>query len=158
MSSATRRPFVGVLSDTHGELPAGVLRALQGAVHIVHAGDAERDGGLGALRAIAPLSAVRGNMDRAGFGARLPPTTLLEVQGVSIYALHDLTLLDIDPSTAGVRIVVHGHTHIPEALEREGVLYLNPGSPVRPRSSAGPTIARLYLLPEGPSAEIVKLT
>jgi putative phosphoesterase len=158
MNSSTRSPFVGVLSDTHGELPSGVLRALRGAVHIVHAGDSERDGGIGALRTVAPLCAVRGNMDRAGFGARLPPTALIEVQGVTIYALHDLTLLDLDPSAAGVRVVIHGHTHTPQTLERNGVLYLNPGSPVKPRSGTGPTVARLYLGPEGPMAEIVKLT
>lgn len=149
-------PFVGVVSDTHGELPRSALAAFAGAVHIIHAGDAEDESGMCALRQLAPVCEVRGNMDRSGRAARRSKTALVEILGVAIYAIHDLLSLDIDPVAAGVQVVIHGHTHIAESVKRGQVLYLNPGSPSRPRRG-GPSVARLYLAPPDSWAEIIWL-
>ncbi|MCU0662849.1 MAG: metallophosphatase family protein [Myxococcota bacterium] len=149
-------PFVGVVSDTHGELPPAVIGALRGASHIVHAGDAEHEGGIAGLRELAPVCAVRGNMDRFGHAGKRPISALVEFENTSIYVLHDLSTLDLDPAAAGIRVVIHGHTHVAEVWEREGVLYLNPGSAVRPRAG-GPTVARLHVMDGSLLAELVPL-
>jgi putative phosphoesterase len=119
---------IGLISDTHGLLRPEALAFLQGCDHIVHGGDIGNAGILATLSAIAPLTAVRGNNDRASWAESLPETQLVRFGDVVLYVLHDLAQLDIDPAAAGVRVVVAGHSHKPSVQERNGVLYVNPGS------------------------------
>jgi putative phosphoesterase len=127
---------IGVISDTHGLLRPEALDALRGAARIIHAGDIGGPEVLEALAAIAPVTAVRGNNDRGAWAARLALAEVVDAAGVSIYMLHDLGELDVDPAAAGFRVVVSGHSHQPKQEERAGVLYFNPGS-------AGPRRFRL---------------
>lgn len=120
--------LVGVISDTHGLLRPEVLPALAGVEHILHAGDVGDAAILEALRAIAPVTAIRGNVDVSGACAQLPKTELVELNGVSVYMLHNLAALDLDPVSAGISVVVSGHSHKPNIEWRKRVLYFNPGS------------------------------
>lgn len=119
---------IGLISDTHGLLRPQALAWLQGSDYIVHGGDIGSQDILDQLAQIAPVTAVRGNNDRDGWAMQVPETDFLQVGELFIYALHDLALLDIDPAGAGVGVVVTGHSHKPLIEEREGVLYVNPGS------------------------------
>lgn len=122
------------LSDTHGLLRPEVLLLAAQADAVLHAGDVGRPDVLEALREVTsgPVHAVRGNVDRSPPLSELPETALLALGGVWVYLLHDLSLLDLSPQAAGIRLVISGHTHQPRTEERGGVLYLNPGS-VGPR-------------------------
>ena len=119
---------VGLISDTHGLLRPEALRFLRGADRIIHAGDIGKSEILDQLRALAPLTAVRGNNDRERWAARVPETTVLRIGDVAIYVIHNLAELDIDPVAKKYRVVVTGHSHKPGVEERNGVLYVNPGS------------------------------
>ena len=124
-----RKPvLIGVISDTHGLLRAEAVDALRGSDHIIHAGDVGAHGILDKLRDIAPLTAVRGNVDKGDWAGELPETDVLESDGILIYVLHDLQQLDLKPTGAGVAVVVSGHSHVPKQHMRDGVLYFNPGS------------------------------
>jgi putative phosphoesterase len=127
---------VGVISDTHGLLRPEAVSALAGVERIVHAGDIGDRAVLVALERVAPVSAVRGNNDRGAWARDIPETEVVEVGGVSLYVLHDLHELDLDPRAAGFAAVIAGHSHQPRQEERDGVLYFNPGS-------AGPRRFRL---------------
>jgi uncharacterized protein len=120
--------FAGIISDTHGLLRPEALSALEGSELIIHAGDIGNPAILEALARIAPVFAVRGNTDRGGWVHAVPETQIVEFDGCSIYVLHDLGQLDLDPVTAGWRGVVSGHTHRAKAETKDGVLYFNPGS------------------------------
>jgi len=119
---------IGLISDTHGLLRPEASAFLRGCAHIVHAGDIGSRRVLDELSAIAPTTAVRGNNDQGAWAAALPETTRLELDRVCLYVIHDLSGLDIDPRGAGVDVVVSGHSHRPLMQERNGVLYINPGS------------------------------
>jgi putative phosphoesterase len=119
---------VGVISDTHGLLRPQARAFLLGCDHIVHGGDITDVGVLDELSKIAPVTAVRGNNDRGAWAEKIRETELITIGDIRIYAIHDLGDLDIDPRTAGVHVVVSGHTHKPFTQEREGVLFVNPGS------------------------------
>ncbi len=119
---------IGLISDTHGLLRPEAVAWLRGSDHIVHAGDIMGAAILEELKAIAPLTAVRGNNDFGAWASQVPETAVLEVEGVSILVLHDLAQLGADPKKAGHRVVVAGHSHQPRVEERDGVLYVNPGS------------------------------
>ena len=123
---------VGLISDTHGLLRPQALDFLRGSAHILHAGDIVGGEILDRLRALAPLSAVRGNNDAGPWAADLPHTVRLSLGGIDIVMLHDLKELD-PANAAGARVVVAGHTHKPACVERGGVLYVNPGSAGRRR-------------------------
>jgi uncharacterized protein len=120
--------LIGVISDTHGLLRPEALAALRGSNCIIHAGDVGSPEILERLSAIAPITAVRGNIDKTAWARKLPGTEVLELAGVSIYILHDLAKLDLKPKAAGFAVVVSGHTHVPKQETRDGVLYFNPGS------------------------------
>lgn len=119
---------IGIISDTHGLLRHEALAALQGSDHILHAGDIGDPAILDALRALAPLTAIRGNIDQGGPCAQLPQTEFIELAGHSFYMLHDLAALDLDPASAGISAVISGHSHKPSIERRKGILYFNPGS------------------------------
>jgi len=119
---------VGVISDTHGLIRPEALRLLSGCDLIVHAGDIGKPEVLEALRAVAPVTAVRGNNDKGEWADNLPETEVVELPGLFLYVLHDLHELDIDPAAAGFQVVISGHSHRPGISGRDGVTYLNPGS------------------------------
>ena len=148
---------VGVISDTHGLLRPEALRALQGAEHILHAGDVGDPAILDALRAIAPVTAIRGNIDEGGPCGHLPPTELIDLNGRSIYMLHDVKKLDLNPEATGISAVIFGHSHKPLVEQRRGVLFLNPGSAGPRRFELPVTIAWLRIDAKGVSAEIIPL-
>ncbi len=139
------RVEVGVVSDTHGLLRQEALEALQGVDVILHAGDVGDPLILQQLVSLAPVFVVRGNVDRAQWADALPSTEVVEVAGVTFYMLHELELLDLDPAEAGIDVVVYGHSHRPEAEEKDGVLYLNPGSAGPRRFDLPVTLARLSI-------------
>jgi putative phosphoesterase len=157
MASARVRN-VGVISDTHGLLRPEAIDALRGAELIVHAGDVGNADVLDALRAIAPTTAVRGNVDTGAWGATLPATEVVEVGRVRLYVLHDISTLDLDPKAAGFAVVIFGHSHRPSAERRNNVLYLNPGSAGPHRFSLPIAVARLKVTGERVSHEIMELT
>jgi putative phosphoesterase len=119
---------VGLISDTHGLLRPQALAALQGCEHIVHGGDIGNEGILQQLRAIAPLTVVRGNNDKGPWAEGIDETELITLNGVNIYVIHDVNGLAIDPVAEGIAVVVSGHSHKPKVDQRGSVLYVNPGS------------------------------
>jgi uncharacterized protein len=153
-----RGTLVGVLSDTHGLLRPGAVTALKGVDRIVHAGDVGDRTILEALARIAPVTAVRGNVDEGAMADELPGTAVVEVTGVHLYVLHDLAELDLDPREAGFAVVIHGHTHAPALEERGGVLYFNPGSAGPRRFRLPVSLGRLTVERGKVRAELVRLT
>ena len=154
---ATSTLHIGVLSDTHGLLRPELIRALAGVDHILHAGDVGDITILDRLREIAPVTAIRGNIDTDGATASLPATEAVELGGRLLYLLHDLKTLDLVPQAAGISVIISGHTHQALIETRNGVLYLNPGS-VGPRRFKLPvTLAILSITSGNLHAEIVTL-
>ena len=141
-------PNIGVISDTHGLLRPEVLAALRGSDHIIHAGDVGDVEILDQLRQIAPVTAVRGNIDRGAWARRLPQNDILQVGGVAIYVLHILAELDLKPEAAGFSAVVCGHSHVAKQDIRNGVLYFNPGS-AGPRRFKLPVTAGRLIVDKG---------
>jgi len=119
---------IGIVSDTHGLLRPETIEWLAGVHHIVHAGDIGRPEVISGLRKIAPVTAIRGNIDKGEWATHLPHTALVELGGRCIYVLHNLKELDLDPAATGIDVVVSGHSHRPKIETVGGVLYLNPGS------------------------------
>lgn len=136
---------VGLISDTHGLVRPEALQALAGVEHIIHAGDVGGPEVIKALRDIAPVDVVRGNNDKDPWGAKLPSWLALELGGVGVHVLHDVKEMDVDPAAAGFRVVVAGHSHKPAVTERDGVLFVNPGSAGPRRFSLPVTVGYLML-------------
>lgn len=152
------QPFrVGLISDTHDLLRPDALAFLAGSDHIVHAGDICSPAVLDALAAIAPLTAVRGNNDRGAWATRLRESELFEVGGVWLYAIHDLAQLDIEPTAAGVAVVVSGHSHRPVVERRDGVLFVNPGSAGPRRFSLPISVGELVIADGAMAARTITL-
>ena len=147
---------IGLISDTHGLLRPAALDVLRGSDFIVHAGDIG-EGVLETLATIAPVSAVRGNNDRAPWAERLSETLRLRFGEVTLHVLHDLADLDIDPQAAGVDVVVTGHSHRPKIERRGGVLYVNPGSAGPVRFKLPVAVALLQVAGKDVAARIVEL-
>jgi putative phosphoesterase len=120
--------IVGVISDTHGLLRPEALAALRGSDYIIHAGDVGDPVILDKLAEIAPVTAVRGNVDHGAWAQKIPATNVLEVGEVSIYVLHSIQELDLKPEAAKFAAVIYGHSHVPKQEMKNGVLYFNPGS------------------------------
>ncbi len=148
---------IGVISDTHGLLRPEAVEALQGSQHIIHAGDVGDAVILRELEKIAPVTAVRGNVDHGNWAKTLPETTILEVEGVSIYVLHILDRLDLKPEAAGFAAVIYGHSHVPKQETKNGVLYFNPGSAGPMRFSLPLSVGRLILENGKLKGEIIEL-
>lgn len=151
------RVEVGVVSDTHGLLRPEAVQALEGVDVILHAGDVGDPLILQQLVALAPVFVVRGNVDQAPWADALPSTEVVQVAGVTFFMLHELEQLDLDPAESGIDVVVYGHSHQPEAEERDGVLYLNPGSAGPRRFDLPVTVARLSIGKGTMEAGIVSL-
>lgn len=148
---------IGVVSDTHGVLPESLARALDGVDMIIHAGDFDSPEIYSALEKIAPVKAVRGNMDKHPGVSGFPETEMFEVGGVYIYMIHDILHLDIDLPSAGVNVLIHGHLHVPDIRERQGVLYINPGSPTSPRRGTRTGFVRMTIQNRTAQAEWIPL-
>jgi len=149
--------IVGVISDTHGLLRAEAAEALRGVAHILHAGDVGADQVLKELRTIAPVTAVRGNVDREAWARAIPQTQVVEIEGVSIYILHILAELALKPEAAGFGVVVCGHSHQPSQSVKRGVLYFNPGSAGPRRFKLPVTVGKLVIENGSVRGDIVNL-
>lgn len=146
-----------MISDTHGLLRAEAVKELAGVEHILHAGDVGRAEVLNKLRAMAPLTAIRGNVDRVGLCAALPATEAIELAKKLFYLVHSVHDLDLDPQVAGVAVVVSGHSHRASVETRDGVIYLNPGSAGPRRFSLPLTVALVDLEEAEIKVQIVEL-
>lgn len=154
---ATLNPItLGIISDTHGWLPPAVAGAFEGVDAIIHAGDVDGPSVLAQLQRIAPVIGIRGNMDHGEWAKTLKPAALATLGGKTFYILHNLSALDLAPEVADIDVVVSGHTHQPEIMKKDGVLYLNPGSAAFPRhgSVAGGLMVRV----DGDAIDVRPLT
>ncbi|AWK99434.1 metallophosphoesterase family protein [Stutzerimonas stutzeri] len=149
---------IGLISDTHGLLRPEAVAALQGCAQIIHAGDIGKPQVLDGLRAIAPLEAIRGNIDTADWAQVLPERLDLRIGGLTLHVLHDLKQLDINPLAAGVDVVIAGHSHKPKVERRDGVLYVNPGSAGPRRFSLPISLALLELNDGQAQVELISLS
>jgi uncharacterized protein len=155
----TENPIViGVISDTHGLLRPEALRALRGSEHIIHAGDVGALEILEQLATIAPVTAIRGNVDKAAWARKLAEAEVVGIAGISIYVLHDLAQLDLKPEAAGFTVVISGHSHVPKQETKNGVLYLNPGSAGPRRFKLPVSVARITINEGEIVAEILVLS
>jgi putative phosphoesterase len=151
------RHELGIISDTHGLLRPEAMKALAGVSLIIHAGDIDTPEVLDALRAIAPVVAVRGNNDKGSWAQALPETEVVEVGGVALYVLHDVKALDLDPVAAGFQAVVSGHSHRPGLVTRQDVLFLNPGSAGPRRFTLPVSVARLRICGASIEPQLIEL-
>jgi uncharacterized protein len=148
---------VGLISDTHGLLRPEAKAFLRGSDYIVHGGDIGDAGILDELAGIAPVTAIKGNNDHGSWAEQLRETEFLQVGEVLMYVIHDIAQLDIDPAAAGVRVVVFGHSHKPSIEERNGVLYVNPGSSGPRRFKLPIAVGELIVAGSSVSARTVEL-
>jgi hypothetical protein len=148
---------VGVISDTHGLMRREAIAALRGADIIIHAGDVGTLDVIEELAGLAPIHVVRGNIDTASWAERLPTTELVDVGARRFYVLHEISQLDLDPASSGLAAVVFGHSHQPLIENRNGVLFLNPGSAGPRRFKLPVTVARVSLAGTHMRPEIIEL-
>ncbi|MCK1463562.1 MULTISPECIES: metallophosphoesterase family protein [Bradyrhizobium] len=140
---------IGIISDTHGLLRPEALRMLAHVDHIIHGGDIGDPEIITALRRIAPVTAIRGNVDTGEWATEFAETEFVRLAGRLFYVLHDLNTLQVDPVAQGIDVIVSGHSHVPKITNVDGVLYLNPGSAGRRRFKLPITLARLEISPDG---------
>ncbi|MGA6980660.1 MAG: metallophosphoesterase family protein [Candidatus Sulfotelmatobacter sp.] len=150
--------LIGVISDTHGLLRPEAVDALRGVEHIIHAGDVGDPEILERLRVIAPVTAVRGNIDKGVWADKLRETEVVEFGGVMFFALHDLAQLDLKPEAAGFAAVVSGHSHVPKQETRHGVLYFNPGSAGPRRFKLPVSVGKLVVDDGRVSGEVIVIS
>jgi putative phosphoesterase len=148
--------LIGVISDTHGLLRPEAVAALRGVEHILHAGDVGDIAILNALQEIAPITAIRGNVDVSGACAKLPATDVVELGGRLFYLVHSVHDLDINPVAAGVAMVVSGHSHKASVQVRDGIIYFNPGS-AGPRRFSLPVTVGFVTVEDGVEASVMEL-
>ncbi|MEM6807175.1 MAG: metallophosphoesterase family protein [Bacteroidota bacterium] len=148
---------IGLISDTHGLLREEAVEALKGSDIIIHAGDIGKEGIIESLQEIAPVYAIRGNVDKGEWAQRYPETEVVEFEGRFLYVLHDVNDLDLDPAAADFQVVLSGHSHKPKEHYQEGVLYINPGSAGRRRFSLPISLAKLHLKESGIEVEWIYL-
>lgn len=149
--------LIGVISDTHGIVREEAVLALQGCELIIHSGDIGNAAVLDILTKIAPVVAVRGNVDYESWARAVPSTEVVEIENKFIYVLHDLGMLRVEPKAAGFHVVVSGHSHKPKKEMHDGVLYLNPGSAGPRRFSLPASIALLEIANEEIHVRFVNL-
>lgn len=148
---------IGVISDTHGLLRPEAVELLRGSEHIIHAGDIGSPQIIPALERIAPVTAIRGNIDQEAWARRLPETEIVELAGVNIYVIHDVSALDLNPKAAGFVAVISGHSHVPKQEMKNGVLYFNPGSAGPRRFKLPVSVGRLEIVAGRMSAKVLFL-
>jgi len=148
---------LGVISDTHGLLRPEAVNVLRGSDRILHAGDIGAPEIIEALAQIAPVTAIRGNVDTGSWARALPETEVVEAGNVTIYMLHDLGQLGLKPEAAGFRVVIYGHSHHPNIEEKNGVLYFNPGSAGPRRFNLPVSVGKLTIETGTVRAELVEL-
>ncbi len=153
-NASTHGITIGLISDTHGLLRPEAVQALAGVQRIIHAGDIGGPEILEALRAIAPLDVVRGNNDKEAWAQKIPADIAFESHGVRIHVLHDIGELSVDPEAAGFQVVVTGHSHKPGIAERNGVLFVNPGSAGPRRFNLPVALAYLHIAQGSATAQI----
>ena len=149
--------LIGVISDTHGVLRPEAVEALRGSDAIIHAGDVGDPAILAKLREMAPVTAVRGNVDRGAWARKLPETNVLEIAGVAIYVLHIIEQLDLKPEAAGFAAVIYGHSHVPKQEMKSHVLYFNPGSAGPKRFQLPVSVGRLEIAAGKITGKIIEL-
>ncbi|HEY7402965.1 MAG TPA: metallophosphoesterase family protein [Candidatus Angelobacter sp.] len=149
--------IVGVISDTHGLLRPEALALLRGSEHIIHAGDIGSPDIVPALKKIAPVTAIRGNVDTQAWARHFAETEVVELAGFHIYIIHDLNALDLNPRAAGFAAVISGHSHQPKQESKDGVLYFNPGSAGPRRFKLPISLGRLEISPQGIEAAFQRL-
>jgi putative phosphoesterase len=152
-----RRVRVGVISDTHGLLRPAVLPIFKGVEMIIHAGDIGSPEVLDSLRSVAPVVAVRGNNDTERWAKKIPETAIAKIAGASLYVLHDLKELSVNVAEIGFAAVISGHSHRPVIDERDGVLYVNPGSAGPRRFKLPISVARLVIQNGKVQAELIHI-
>lgn len=157
MTAVKREQFIGVVSDTHGLLRPEATAALQGAITILHAGDIGSADVIQRLSTIAPVVAIRGNIDSGAWARVYPASELVQIENIYFYIIHDVKELDIDLEAAGVNIVISGHSHRPKIERRNGVTFVNPGSCGPRRFSLPVSLARIWLTDNRPAPELVDL-
>jgi uncharacterized protein len=133
------------------------VQALRGSAHIIHAGDVGALEIVEKLAAIAPVTAIRGNVDKDAWARRLPETEVVEIAGIAIYVLHDVAQLDLKPEAAGFQVVISGHSHVPKQEIRNGVLYFNPGSAGPRRFKLPVTVGKLIVQGGNVRGEIIPI-
>ena len=149
--------IIGVISDTHGLVRPEAMLALKGVALIIHGGDIGKLEVLHSLSSIAPVCAIRGNNDRDSWAKKLPDMLKLQINGVRLQVIHDVNELESDPSAAGIHAVISGHSHKPSVIERDGVLFINPGSAGPRRFKLPVTVARLHIHRGSLSSEVLEL-
>ena len=148
---------VGVISDTHGLLRPEAVELLQGSEHIIHAGDIGSAEIIPALEKIAPVTAIRGNVDTQAWARRFAETEVVELGGLHIYVIHDANALDLNPKAAGFAAVISGHSHQPKQEMKDGVLYFNPGSAGPRRFKLPVSVGRMEITGGNLHAEILPI-
>jgi putative phosphoesterase len=149
--------IIGVISDTHGLLRLEAVDLLRGSEHIIHAGDIGSPTIIPALEQIAPVTAIRGNVDTESWAGRFPETEVVELAGLSIYIIHDVNALDLNPKAAGFAAVVSGHSHKPKQEVKDAVLYFNPGSAGPRRFKLPVSVGKLEITSSEMSGKILLL-
>jgi uncharacterized protein len=148
---------VGVISDTHGLLRPEAVDLLRGSEHIIHAGDIGSPEIIPALEKIAPVTAIRGNIDKEAWARRFSETEVVELAGLQIFVIHDLNTLDLNPQAAGFAAVISGHSHQPKQNVKDGVLYFNPGSAGPRRFRLPVSVGRLELAGGAIAARLIEI-
>jgi uncharacterized protein len=148
---------IGLVSDTHGLVRSEALTALKESEVIIHAGDIGKAEVLDSFGSIAPVIAIKGNNDRALWAKKIPDALNLEINGVRIHVIHNVNELDADPVKRGFRVIVSGHSHIPRMMERDGILFINPGSAGPRRFKLPVSVGRLWINRGNLHGEIIEL-
>jgi uncharacterized protein len=148
---------VGIISDTHGRLSDSALIALAGSRIIIHAGDIGNPDIIDKLKTIAPVFPVKGNMDKGAWARKIPDSEIVNDGAVSLYILHDISKIDLDPAASGFSAVIFGHTHRPFIEKQNEVLFINPGSATQPRSNHPPSVVLLKVIGKSLEAQLVTL-
>jgi hypothetical protein len=158
LTSASARQVIGVISDTHGLLRPEAARALAGVDLIVHAGDIGKPEVLVELKKIAPVAAIKGNNDTGDWARRLPEVRTVKIGQHRLYVIHDVHELGFDPSIRKFRVVVSGHSHKPAIVEKNGVLFVNPGSPGPRRFKLPVAVGKIWVEGADVRAEVIELS
>ena len=148
---------IGIISDTHGLLRPEAVELLRGSQHIIHAGDIGSPEIIPALEKIAPVTAIRGNVDTQSWARRFAETEVVELEGLHLYVIHDANALDLNPKAAGFAAVISGHSHQPKQEMKDGVLYFNPGSAGPRRFKLPISLGRLEITGGKLHAEILPI-